>query len=340
MLADQQSKIGVFRMFRRILIAMAVYRHDPVRVLADDCAMRVHAEGSHKILELLRPVDDLALIQLIGQMAEHDCRKLHPHADIDPVALGRDPHFPADPLHPFAAAPADRDHALRRCENASVLQRHGISVFHPGNVFYRCAEMEIHLVFQFLVNVAEYDVIDIRSQVAHLCVQQMQAVLQAGFPDLRVRSGVKLCCFAAVFQVDLIHIAHQLERPGLPHMLMEAPAEIIGDIVFPVGECTGAAESAHDRAGFAPYAAPDLFPVDRAFAFIQRISQFEHADLHWFPGSAGQFIGCEDPSGSCPDDQNIIIHFCSILSARSDCFPLRRACAEASADFVDYSIET
>ena len=163
----------------------------------------------------------------------------------------------------------------------------------------------------------------------HLRVQQMKAVLQAHLFDRAVRGGIKLRTLPAVLQIDLIHITHQFQRPRLSHMLMQAAAEIVRNIVFPVRKGAGAAESAHNGAGFAADAVFHLVPVDRAFSPVQRVPEFKYADLQRCLRLLVQFIGGEDPARSRTDDQHIIIHlvqpqsFCSVdsLSTAVSCPP-------------------
>ena len=96
-----------------ILVAVAVDGHDAVGVLVDDDAVRIHAEGAHVVLKLLGAVDDLALIQLVGEVGEHDGGQLDAHAEVRrgwtwwECSSARH-----DALHPLAAAAADGDNAV------------------------------------------------------------------------------------------------------------------------------------------------------------------------------------------------------------------------------------
>ena len=119
-LGHQQGEVGVLRVQGRILIAVAVDGDDAVGVLVDHRALGVHAEGAHLVLILLRLIDDLALVQLVGDGGEHLGRQLHPHADIHPVGLGGNVEILAHGLHPLAAAAAHGDDALAAPENALV----------------------------------------------------------------------------------------------------------------------------------------------------------------------------------------------------------------------------
>ena len=85
MLRHQQSKIRIFRLLLRTLIAVSVYRHNAVGIFIDHNAMRIHAEGSHIIFKFFRAVNNLTLIEFICQMGKDHRRNLHPHADIHPI---------------------------------------------------------------------------------------------------------------------------------------------------------------------------------------------------------------------------------------------------------------
>ena len=91
---------------------MAVDRDDAVRVLVDNDAVGVHAERADVVLELFRAIDDLALVELVGQVGEDDGGDLDAHADIDAVRLRGDLELLAHALHPLAADAADGDDAL------------------------------------------------------------------------------------------------------------------------------------------------------------------------------------------------------------------------------------
>ena len=112
MLGDEQGKIRVVGLEGLVFIAVAVDRDDAVRVLIDDNAVGVHAEGTHIVLKFFRVIDDLALIELVGEVGEDDGGQLNAHADVDAVRLGGDLEIPAYAFHPFAAHAPDGNDAL------------------------------------------------------------------------------------------------------------------------------------------------------------------------------------------------------------------------------------
>ena len=90
MLGNQQCEVRVLRLLVGTLIAVSVYGNNSIRVLIYHDTMRIHAEGSDRILKLFGTVHDLALIKLIRQMGKNNRRKFNTHTDIDTVRLGID----------------------------------------------------------------------------------------------------------------------------------------------------------------------------------------------------------------------------------------------------------
>ena len=84
-LGNKQREVGVLGLFGRILKAVTVDGDDTVGVLIDDDSVGIHAEGADVVLEFFGAVDDLALVQLVGQMGEDDGGQLDADADIDAV---------------------------------------------------------------------------------------------------------------------------------------------------------------------------------------------------------------------------------------------------------------
>ena len=246
---------------------MAVCGYDTVCIFIYHDAVRVHTEGTDIILELLGTVYDLALIQLIGQMGEDNSRKFHTDAQVDTVGLRRNLQIFTDSFHPFAAASSDGDDTLFAGGSlilAVVQGVHGIVIFDRS---YRSQEEEIHLLFQFVVQIFQNDIVDIRSQMTDGSIQQLQLVLDAQLFEFGSGCGEHTGILATVGDIDLIHVFHQIQGSLFSDMLVKSSAEVVGDIVFSIGKCTGTAETAHDRAGFAADTGFYFFAVDGAVAF-------------------------------------------------------------------------
>ena len=67
-LCHKQGKVRVLGLLRGVLVAVAVDGDDAVRVFVYHRALRVHTEGAHAVAVFLGAVDDLALVQLVGNV--------------------------------------------------------------------------------------------------------------------------------------------------------------------------------------------------------------------------------------------------------------------------------
>ncbi len=163
---------------------MPVYRDDTVRIFIDDDAVRIHAEGPDLVLELFRPINDLALVELVGQVGKYNSRQLDADTQVHPVRQGRDLEIPADALHPFAAASADGNNTLPAA-GALIFKEDAIaSLLFCLHLVDRRLEMEVHLILQQFIELSENDIILIRPQMTDRGVQQLQLVLDAELFDI------------------------------------------------------------------------------------------------------------------------------------------------------------
>ena len=87
MLGHQQGKICISGLFCRVFIAVAIYGHDPIRILAYHFALGIHAEGPHQILVLGCAIYDLAFIEFISQMGKDPGRELHAHTNVHTIGF-------------------------------------------------------------------------------------------------------------------------------------------------------------------------------------------------------------------------------------------------------------
>ena len=236
---------------------------DAVGVLRDHDAVGVHAEGPHVVLELLGPVDDLALVEFVRQVGEHHRRQLHPDPQIHPVAAGGDVQALADALHPLAAAAAHGDDELIAAEIA-FLGMDRVALPLHGHVLHGGVEEEVHRVLEVGEKVLQHHIVDVRAQMPDGGVQQIQLVFDAQLLEAGAGGGVKLGSFAAEGHVHIVHVLHKLQGLPLADVLIEGAAEVVGDVILAVGKGPCAAEAAHDGAGLALDAGLDLFPVDGA----------------------------------------------------------------------------
>ena len=217
---------------------MTVYRDDTVRIFVDHRAAGVHAEGTHKILELFGTVDYLALVQLVGKVCKYLIRKLNTDADIN--AVGHSGYFEVvrDLFHPLTAASAAGYHTHATCITA-VIGGHGVAV---AVLLHRCSlgvELKIHLLLKLVIKILKHDIVLVGTEMTHRCVKQIQSVLHTKRLYIRVGGGIELCALSAVGNIYFIHIMHKLERGLFADVIVQRTAELCGYVVFTVGKRSG-----------------------------------------------------------------------------------------------------
>ena len=132
----------------------------------------------------------------------------------------------------------------------------------------------------------------------------MQPVLDADFFEFGIGGGIKFGSFSAMGHIDLIDIMHQVQCCDFPDIFMQCASEIISDVVFSVGKCTGTAKSVHDGTVFAINTVLDFYTVNGTFSFFQRSAAFQHGNFE-IGMKPDQFICGEYSSGSGSDDQHV-----------------------------------
>ena len=149
------------------------------------------------------------------------------------------------------------------------------------------------------------NVVDVRSEVTDGSVQKVQIILEALLLDRGTCSGIESGPLSAKAQIDLIHVLHQLDRRFLSYIFVQCSAEIVGNIIFSVGESSRPSEAAHNGTAFAMDAGFDLVPVDRTFALFQLMSHLKHRYLksRFF---LRQLVGCKDTAGPGSDNDHIV----------------------------------
>ena len=139
--------------------------------------------------------------------------------------------------------------------------------------------MEIDLRLELGEEVFQHNEVDIRAEMADGGVEQVEAALQASGLEGAVGRRVELRVLAAVADVDLVDVVHQLHGLLLADIFIERAAEVIRQVIFSVGKRARAAEAVHDRAGRAADAVLDGLAVDGTSALFERLALFKHGDL-------------------------------------------------------------
>ncbi len=336
MLGNEQGEIGIARVLCGVLVAVTVYGHDAVGILINDRAARIHAEGAHKVAEFFGAVNDLALVKLVGQVRKDLIGKLNADADVNTVRLCGNIEVGADLFHPFASRTARRNDA----DGSLILLALGVHAVNVADLFNRvrrCAEVKINGWGKLIVEVFKHDVVYVGAEVADRGIEQMQTVLEAFCLKRGVCRGVKACALAAVREVDLIDVIHEIDRFLLAYMLVKRAAEFGGDIVFAVRERTGTAEAVHDGTGLAADAGFDLLAVNGAFALGKGRARLKDRDL-LFGSEPRKLICGEDTAGTGAYDYNVVIlHFYILLNyVLCFCAPWRAARRKAPCIFARF----
>ena len=269
MLGYPQGEICVLRMFRRILVTVPVHRDDSIGVFIHNNTMRIHTESTHHILKLLRAVNNLAFIQFVSQRLKNLCRELNTHADIDTVRTCFDPQVFAYAFQPFAAASADRKDTVPAGINLfpdmDLISVSALGYFGNGRI-----EIKIDAVLQFTVQIFEDDIIDIRSEMADLGIEKMKPVFQAHPLDFCICSGIQLCPFPAMTQIDLVRGRRSTEARIRECFVTPTLTATPGDLslVIPKGILDGIIEMIYALDKIAPGTANDdtlLYGVEVKF---------------------------------------------------------------------------
>ena len=145
---------------------MPVHSHDPVCIFIYHDPAWIHTEGPDLVLELLCPVYDLALVELIRQVGEDHCRKLHPDADIHSVGFGRDRKSLTYLFHPLAPAPS-HGHDTSPALIGLVPGDYPIAALCDLKIVHMAVKPEFHFIFQFFKQILQHHIVDIRSQMPH-----------------------------------------------------------------------------------------------------------------------------------------------------------------------------
>ena len=160
----------------RIFIAVTIYRYNTVRVLIYNHSPRIHTKCSYQIFKLLCTIYNLAFIQFICQVCKYFCRKFYTHTNVHTIRLGRNFQILAHTFHPFTSTSSCRNNTFITYI-FGICSLHHITFSTLCHCLYRCHEMELDLIFQFIIKVLKNHVINVCSQVTYGCIQQMQIVL-------------------------------------------------------------------------------------------------------------------------------------------------------------------
>ena len=158
----------------------------------------------------------------------------------------------------------------------------------------------------------------VRAQVAHLGVQQVEVVAQAGRFQVGACGGIEPRLGPAQRAEHGIHVFHQLHGLLHAYVFVQIAPEFGGDVVFAVGQGARAAVALHDVAGLAADAFRDLARLDGADALLQGAAFLQHQH----PGGRvpfSQLVGGESAGRArAHDDDIVILHITSLGRPRPE----------------------
>ena len=306
--AHQQGEVGILRAEGGVGIGVAVHRVDALHVLGHHVAIGVHAEGAHLVAILLGAIDQLRLVDHVGDVLEHAGGQFHPHADVHLVVQQLQPQLLALVGEPLRAGAAGGGDEIAAGDFVSLGGGQAIAPVGLGDVGHLGVEAELQLVPQTLVDVGEDAQVVLGAQVLAPGLEQVQVVGQG--PALQGlglgRGGGEALGGGPVGHVDGVHIVDEVHHFLGLDKVGEPAAELGGKVELAVGKGTRAAKAAHGMAHGAVDALLHLARHDGAAAVIDILTLVQGQDLQTGV-QVGQLVGGEDTGLAAAQDDNIII---------------------------------
>ena len=186
---------------------MPVYSDNAVCVFIYNSTLGVHAEGTHLIPVFLGAVYDFTFVKLIGKMRKNLRRQFHAHTKINAVGFCGAFQFITNAFHPLTAAASNGNDTFF-AGKAFLCTIYRIAIFQNGNGIDGCIEEEIYLILQMCIKIFQNNIIYIRTQMTHRCVQKVQVILDTKLFELCAGGGIQLCACTAITHIDGVNILH------------------------------------------------------------------------------------------------------------------------------------
>ena len=305
---DQQGEVGIFRTEGGVGVGVAVHRVDALHILGHHVAVWIHAEGAHAVAVLLGAVDQLGLVDHIGDVLKDGGGQLHPDADVHLVVQQLQPQGLALVGEPLRPGPSRRGDEVFAPHLAPLGQEEPVAVLRLLNGGYLRMEGKLQLVRQPLIDVGEDAQIVLSAQVLAPGLKEVEIVGQglAGQLPGRLALGGEYLGGGPVGHIDGVHIVDELHHMGGLHKVGKPAAELGGEVEFPVGESPGPAEAAHGMAHGTADALLHLPRHDGAAAAVdvRPLVQGQHLQLGM---EMGQLIGGENACLPTAQDHSVVI---------------------------------
>ncbi len=259
---DQHREVGVFGPALFLGVGVPVHHGDAavpgvVMLLADQPA-RVHAEGAHLVFKRVGVIDQLRLVQVLGQRVQHGVRHLDADADVHlVVGDGQVVLFcdAAEPAGPPAAGGEDHAGRLHRfLLPVRAGEQHAAGGPAAGEDPLRgglLAELEIRARRKVLVHGLEHLIGIFRPHVPHRAGNQLDIFPPGPVGDLFRELFVFAVNFIrrAEMQIDSIHIMNQAARLPDGHVVGDVAADLFRKRKLSVRKRTRAGPAVHNAAG-------------------------------------------------------------------------------------------
>ena len=282
MVGDQQGEVGVLAAELGVGVAVAIDGVDALHILRHHVAVGIHAEGAHLVPVLLGPVDELGLVDHVGDVLEDQGGQLHPHTDVDLVVGHGQAQLTAllgKPLCPGPAGGGDEElgQILVPVRCLQAVPPLCLADGGDGGV-----ELEGDVPAQVFVEIGENPQVVLRAQVFYPGLEEVEVKFQGLFPQGLGGGGLrgKDLPGGPVGGVDLIHVVDELHDLLLRHEVGEPAAEGGGKVILPVRERPGPAEAAHGVADLAVNTFPHLARHNGAAAVVDVLALIHDQHLH------------------------------------------------------------
>ena len=311
---DQHGEVGVVRAQFLVGVAVAVdHGQAALVVLLADQPAGVHAEGAHLVFKGVGIVDQLGLVEVLGEVIHHRIGHLDAHADVHFVVVRVDVVLLRHLRKPRRAAAAGGGHHVAGALQHALAVRAGhvhaghAAVLHQQALRRWCARgtSKPGRRVQRDVHVAQHVEGVLRAQMAHRAGDELDVVARALVHDL-VHLGVVEAVDErgrAVLQIDGIGVGDEVAHLLPGQVIDDVAAHFLGEGELAVGKRARAGPAAHDVAGLAVDAVVQLARRAGAAVDVQAGVDEQKPGLgHFFR----QLQGGEDARRAGADDDHVI----------------------------------
>ena len=174
----QQGKVGILTLEGRIGIGVAIHRIDAFHILCNHMSVGVHAEGTHLITVLLGAVNQLGLVDHVGDMLKHLGRQFNAHTDIYLIIDQFNAQSLAPLGEPFCTGTTGTGNEPGGGKFLSLFGCNAILMLpFYRNICHGCMETELHTILHISVDILKNSQVVFGAQMLAARLQQVQIML-------------------------------------------------------------------------------------------------------------------------------------------------------------------